>query len=75
MCVMINSGRREYCEVTVTGVVANTSMCVCVCVRVFVCFVSAHARLRAFVRGLEWVALQQAAKPLHQHLLSSDQLA
>lgn len=45
------------------------------CVCVFVCFVSAQSRLGAFVQGLEWVALQQAAKPLHQHLLSSDQLA
>lgn len=40
-----------------------------------VCVACARARLRAFVRVVEWVALQQAAKPLHQHLLSSDQLA
>lgn len=45
------------------------------CVCVFVCFVCAHGRLGAFLRVVEWVALQQAAKLLRQHLLSSDQLA
>lgn len=47
---------QSYCLVTELGCYQRHS---CVCV--FVCFVNAHARLRAFAHTIVWVALRHAA--------------
>lgn len=68
---IVSSGRIEYCQGSKAGCYGRCGRCI----YVFVCIVCAQARLGAFVQAVEWVALQHVSKPLHQHLLSSDQLA